>query len=109
MAQRKTKRQLADEAWHRAQEKLALVEEPQRPANYLRLAAVPASCPQCGNAKKWQWSTMFGDLLQCNSCAQLIEVPRAAFIGYLEALHAYYAMLNAPKPKATGKRTRGAR
>lgn len=112
MARRKTKQQLADEAWLRAQEELQLVPPPTRPTNYLKVTGpVPVVCPACGKAddrrQGFAWSMCFGDLLQCHNCAQLIEVSRAEFEAYGRRLHDFYAKLNAPAPKKE-RRARGA-
>lgn len=125
MAARKTRRQLADEAFLR-NEQIRLGESPPEPVKPLelpKLDSVPTACPEC----KHQWrddagvvpiirkdaeQSVFLESVQCGGCGNLFLVDpadhariHAARIEYTERQRA----MRAPLPKkSSGRRIRGA-
>lgn len=109
----KSKRQLADEAYRRVMDQVAMpLDEPQQVSTVQRHEAVPETCPGCAKRMTLAsgWALVFGDLLQCGGCGLRIEVPRTAYERFAIALHEHFARLaarRAPLPKRE-KRARGA-
>lgn len=114
MPARKSKQQLADDAWHRNQELTLGLDapEPQPAKNVLACDRVPETCPACAKTMTVRsgWALVFGDLLQCGGCGITIEVPRRDWERFSEALHAHLVKmreLGQPLPKHS-RRERGA-
>lgn len=111
MASKKTRRQLADEAYLRNEQLvLDVAHEPQQHV-VQHFDRLPAECPGCQRVQKHErgWVLVFGDLLQCGGCSTTISVPREEYERYGRALHEYYARKNAQKKADHGPRIRGAR
>lgn len=109
---RKSKAQQAreDEAYLRSmQTDLPLPPEPSERRG-LYLATVPEKCPTCNKDMTFAsgWALVFGDMLQCGGCSQLITVPRTAYEKYAKGLHDHFDRLKS-RPVARPKRERGAR
>ena len=112
MAAKKTKKQLADEAWLRNQQlEMSEVQvEQQRTVPFYE--TVPTTCPACGKSMTVRsgWALIFGDLLQCGGCAHTVEVPRPEFEKLAQAIHDAHPHRDGykPPPKNVGPKVRGA-
>jgi hypothetical protein len=138
MPNKKTQRQLADEAWLRVHRpdfnvpdetgalpgQLAIDgAQPHSDDVSVYVEGVPDRCPTCDRHQSIErgWTPMeprprwtegreiMGWPLQCGACGATIFVAASAHFALREQIKIHYAMLNAPKPKAQPKRQRGAR
>lgn len=118
MAKGRTRRQIADEAYLRAQQidiegEIERVETPTVNAA-IESAEVPKVCPGCSRAQTlaWGWTIGKDGVLQCGGCACRVTVPAKALAELrkqmAQLLAARTANLEPPKKKSRGPKTRGA-
>ncbi len=128
---RRSKRELADEAWLRLNTpdntgalpgQLTIEGQIAEGINVrarglaseiAALDGVPDACPACGAGmtmeRGWTYSKFGPPTIQCRQCAGRWAVPDSAHAAYREAVRNYYALLRRPATAKKARRERGAR
>lgn len=94
MTKRRTKQDLADEAWLRAQQiDFSGALENEAPASpVVASSGIPQACPHCQKAMTFAhgW-TASSDRLQCGTCGGFVEVPEIALVRFRKELKDFFA------------------